>query len=162
MKRPERETASYRAIDTSSLIGANLRTRIQYQRPGPNPAKQHQFPTGTPKRPCVYGFQVKAYSLSCRSYGRSAMQLTSAPTTSSHSASPENCTPNSLPNFRNMNFNSGSSGTRVLGDNYHYAEEMEQQIAQFHDTETGLIVLSGFDVSGDLVCGSKTRQGYCI
>lgn len=46
---------------------------------------------------------------------------------------------------KNPNFSPGSGGSRVLDGNFPYLEQTEQQIAEFHGAETGLILGSGFE-----------------
>lgn len=41
----------------------------------------------------------------------------------------------------------GAGSSRVMGGNYDYLETVEDQIAQFHGAEAGLIVGSGFDAN---------------
>jgi len=49
---------------------------------------------------------------------------------------------NSLPQVLN-----GSTGSRLLSGNLSYTENVEQQIAVFHDSEAGLIFNSGYDAN---------------
>ncbi|KAF2004266.1 putative aminotransferase [Amniculicola lignicola CBS 123094] len=48
---------------------------------------------------------------------------------------------------KNPSFSPGSGGSRVLDGNYPYLEETEQQIAEFHGAESGLLFASGFDAN---------------
>jgi 8-amino-7-oxononanoate synthase len=44
-------------------------------------------------------------------------------------------------------FTPGSGGSRLMDGNYTYLEQVEQEIADFHGAETGLIVGSGFEAN---------------
>ena len=46
---------------------------------------------------------------------------------------------------RNPDFALYSGGSRLMGGNYDYIEEVEQEIADFHGAETALIVNSGYE-----------------
>ncbi len=47
--------------------------------------------------------------------------------------------------LQDTNFNLGSTGSRLLTGNSAFVEQLEDQIANFHDAEAGLIFNSGFD-----------------
>jgi len=49
---------------------------------------------------------------------------------------------NGLPHYLN-----GSTGSRLLSGNLSYTEDLEQQIAKFHQAGSGLIFNSGYDVA---------------
>ncbi|MBD1362187.1 8-amino-7-oxononanoate synthase [Mucilaginibacter sp. ZT4R22] len=55
----------------------------------------------------------------------------------------------------------GSTGSRLLSGNLRYAEELEQQIAQFHQAEAGLIFNSGYDANVGLF-SSLPQKGDTI
>ncbi|OOQ60949.1 aminotransferase class I/II-fold pyridoxal phosphate-dependent enzyme [Mucilaginibacter pedocola] len=55
----------------------------------------------------------------------------------------------------------GSTGSRLLSGNLQYAEELEQQIALFHDAESGLIFNSGYDANVGLF-SSLPQKGDTI
>ncbi len=55
----------------------------------------------------------------------------------------------------------GSAGSRLLAGNYSLIEETEQQIASFHDAETGLIFNSGYDANIGLL-GCVPQKGDTI
>ncbi|KAI0165410.1 putative aminotransferase [Hypoxylon sp. FL1284] len=48
---------------------------------------------------------------------------------------------------KHPNFSTGSGGSRLIDGNYPYLEKAELEIAQFHGTESGLILGSGFDAN---------------
>lgn len=48
---------------------------------------------------------------------------------------------------RNPDFCPGSGGSRLMDGNYTYLEETEQEIANFHGAEAGLIMGSGFEAN---------------
>ena len=48
---------------------------------------------------------------------------------------------------RNSNFMLGPGGSRLSDGNYNYLDQVEQEIASFHNAETGLIVASGFEAN---------------
>jgi 8-amino-7-oxononanoate synthase len=48
----------------------------------------------------------------------------------------------------NADFSLYAGGSRLMDDNYTYIEETEQQIAEFHGSDTALIVGSGYDGNG--------------
>src|SRR3982750_844905 len=43
--------------------------------------------------------------------------------------------------------NSGSTGSRLISGNTFFAEQLEKEIAQFHNSETALIFNSGYDAN---------------
>jgi 8-amino-7-oxononanoate synthase len=55
----------------------------------------------------------------------------------------------------------GSTGSRLLSGNLSYAEDLEQQIAQFHQAEAGLIFNSGYDANVGLF-SSLPQKGDTI
>jgi len=62
---------------------------------------------------------------------------------------------------RHPDFNMYSGGVRMLDGNYEYIEEVEREIATFHNAETALIVGSGFDANG-AVFSALPRPGDAI
>lgn len=62
-------------------------------------------------------------------------------------------TVNQQPVTSNQHLSSGSTGSRLLAGNYPLIEEVEQQIAAFHQSEMALIFNSGYDANiGLLSC----------
>ncbi len=55
----------------------------------------------------------------------------------------------------------GSTGSRLLAGNLKYAEELEQNIAKFHQAEAGLIFNSGYDANAGLF-SSLPQKGDTI
>jgi 8-amino-7-oxononanoate synthase len=55
----------------------------------------------------------------------------------------------------------GSTGSRLLAGNLNYAEELERQIAKFHQAEAGLIFNSGYDANVGLF-SSLPQKGDTI
>ncbi|MEO7212447.1 8-amino-7-oxononanoate synthase [Mucilaginibacter sp.] len=55
----------------------------------------------------------------------------------------------------------GSTGSRLLSGNLKYAEELEQQIAIFHEAEAGLLFNSGYDANVGLF-SSLPQKGHAI
>lgn len=58
-------------------------------------------------------------------------------------------------------FTVGSTGSRLLDGNHDYFEDLEQEIADFHGAERGLIVNSGFEGNG-AIFSSIPRPGDVI
>ena len=54
-------------------------------------------------------------------------------------------------NSENYSFPSGATGSRLLAGNTQYLEDLEQEIADFHGAETGLIFNSGYDANVGLL-----------
>ncbi len=56
-------------------------------------------------------------------------------------------------NSENLSFPSGATGSRLLAGNTQFVEDLEQEIADFHGAEAGLIFNSGYDANvGILSC----------
>ena len=55
------------------------------------------------------------------------------------------------PNFENYTFPSGATGSRLLAGNTQFIEDLEQEIADFHGAESGLIFNSGYDANVGLL-----------
>jgi len=64
---------------------------------------------------------------------------------------------NSLSHYLN-----GSTGSRLLSGNLTYTEELEQQIAKFHNAEAGLIFNSGYDANVGLFSSLPQRGDTII
>jgi len=56
----------------------------------------------------------------------------------------------------------GSTGSRLLSGNLSYTESLEQQIADFHNTEAGLIFNSGYDANVGLFSSLPQRGDTII
>lgn len=56
----------------------------------------------------------------------------------------------------------GSTGSRLLSGNSNYTEDLEQQIAQFHKAEAGLIFNSGYDANVGLFSSLPQRGDTII
>jgi 8-amino-7-oxononanoate synthase len=54
-------------------------------------------------------------------------------------------------NSKIYNFPSGATGSRLLAGNTQFVEELEQEIADFHGAEAGLILNSGYDANVGLL-----------
>ena len=54
-------------------------------------------------------------------------------------------------NSNNFTFPSGATGSRLLAGNTQYVEDLEQEIADFHGAEAGLIFNSGYDANVGLL-----------
>ncbi|KAJ4411017.1 putative secondary metabolism biosynthetic enzyme [Gnomoniopsis sp. IMI 355080] len=59
------------------------------------------------------------------------------------------------------NFNLYAGGSRLMDGNYHYIEEVEQEIADFHKAETALLVGSGYEANG-AIYAAIPRPGDAI
>ena len=62
---------------------------------------------------------------------------------------------------KNPDFTVGSTGSRLLDGNHDYFENLEQEIADFHGAERGLIVNSGFEGNG-AIFSAIPRPGDAI
>ena len=60
------------------------------------------------------------------------------------------------------NYLNGSGGSRLLTGNTTFAEELEQQIATFHESKTGLIFNSGYDANLGLFASLPQRGDTII
>jgi 8-amino-7-oxononanoate synthase len=54
-------------------------------------------------------------------------------------------------NSKNYSFPSGATGSRLLAGNTQFVEDLEQEIADFHGAEAGLIFNSGYDANVGLL-----------
>jgi 8-amino-7-oxononanoate synthase len=54
-------------------------------------------------------------------------------------------------NSENYSFSSGATGSRLLAGNTKFVEDLEQEIADFHGAEAGLIFNSGYDANVGLL-----------
>jgi 8-amino-7-oxononanoate synthase len=54
-------------------------------------------------------------------------------------------------NSENYSFSSGATGSRLLAGNTQFVEDLEQEIADFHGAEAGLIFNSGYDANVGLL-----------
>jgi len=62
-------------------------------------------------------------------------------------------------NSENYDFPSGATGSRLLAGNTQFIEDLEQEIADFHGAEVGLIFNSGYDANvGLLSCISQKND----
>ncbi|QJD98505.1 8-amino-7-oxononanoate synthase [Mucilaginibacter robiniae] len=59
-------------------------------------------------------------------------------------------------------FSSGSTGSRLLAGNTSYAEELEQEIANYHEAEAGLLFNSGYDANVGLLSSLPQRGDTVI
>lgn len=64
---------------------------------------------------------------------------------------------NKLIQFDNKNYNCGSTGSRLLSGNSKLAEETEQQLAAFHESEAALIFNSGYDANMGVLAAVPQR-----
>ena len=62
----------------------------------------------------------------------------------------------------NVNALNGSSGSRLLSGNLEYTESLEQEIADFHQSEAGLIYNSGYDANVGLFSSLPQRGDTII
>jgi 8-amino-7-oxononanoate synthase len=62
---------------------------------------------------------------------------------------------------QNDNYPSGATGSRLLAGNTHFIEELEQEIADFHGAESGLIFNSGYDANVGLL-SSIPQKNDCL
>ena len=60
------------------------------------------------------------------------------------------------------NYLNGSTGSRLLSGNLTYTEELEQQIAKYHNAEAGLIFNSGYDANVGLFSSLPQRGDTII
>lgn len=64
---------------------------------------------------------------------------------------------NQLLKNNNLDFNHGSKGSRLLSGNYDLIEEVEKEIAKFHDADAALIFNSGYDANIGLLSSVPQR-----
>lgn len=62
----------------------------------------------------------------------------------------------------NIHALNGSTGSRLLSGNFAYTENLEQEIAAFHQSETGLIFNSGYDANLGLFSALPQRSDTII
>ncbi|KAG6037963.1 putative secondary metabolism biosynthetic enzyme [Claviceps citrina] len=62
---------------------------------------------------------------------------------------------------RHPDFNLYAGGSRLMDGNYSYIEQVEQEIADFHGSETALLVSSGYEANGAIV-SAIPRPGDAI
>jgi 8-amino-7-oxononanoate synthase len=63
-----------------------------------------------------------------------------------------------LEEWQGLNFNIGSTGSRLLTGNSSYAEEVENQIAQFHGYEAALLFNCGYMANVGLISGLMNEE----
>jgi 8-amino-7-oxononanoate synthase len=65
-------------------------------------------------------------------------------------------------NIQNGNYPSGATGSRLLAGNTKFIEELEQEIADFHGAEAGLIFNSGYDANVGLLSSIPQKNDFLI
>lgn len=65
-------------------------------------------------------------------------------------------------NHQNGNYPSGATGSRLLAGNSKFVEELEQEIADFHGAEAGLIFNSGYDANVGLLSSIPQKNDFLI
>lgn len=63
---------------------------------------------------------------------------------------------------KNLPTNNGSTGSRLLSGNSHYAEQVEKDIAAFHHAEAALVYTSGYTANLGLVSSLATKDATLI